>query len=69
MTRCQKCNSLNVTQGETFYFAEQLEEETHYTCNDCGAKFEKYSDVTDPELRRDLRNQAEIAQEERGGVA
>ena len=65
MTRCQKCNSLNVKRGETFFILEQLEEKTHYSCNDCGASFEKYADITDPEVRRDLRNQAEIAAYER----
>ncbi|MEG3923093.1 hypothetical protein QUA07_28860 [Microcoleus sp. T3_A4] len=66
MIRCEKCNSLNVKRGETFFILEQLEEKTHCRCNDCGASFEKYSDITDPEVRHDLRNQLEIQQEERG---
>jgi hypothetical protein len=65
MTRCPDCNSPNIKEGVGYYIPEALEEVTRCTCNDCGAKFESYSDVTDPDERRDLRNQAEMRAEER----
>ena len=50
----------------SYYLPEALEQAARCTCNDCGATFESYSDVTDPDERRDLRNYAEMQREERG---
>jgi hypothetical protein len=65
MTRCPDCNSPNIDKGVTYDIPEALEQATRCTCNDCGATFESYSDVTDREERRDLQSQAEIQQYER----
>jgi DNA-directed RNA polymerase subunit RPC12/RpoP len=66
MIRCPDCNSPNIFQGVGYYIPESLEQATRCTCNDCGATFESYSDITDPDERRDLRNYAEMQREERG---
>ena len=65
MIRCPDCNSPNIQEGVSYYIPEALEEVTHCTCKNCGATFEKYSDITDPDERRDVRNQAEVAAYER----
>ncbi|MEG4396718.1 hypothetical protein [Microcoleus sp. BROC3] len=65
MIRCPGCNSPNTSKGLTYYIPENLEEATRCRCIDCGATFENYADITDPDERRDVRNQAKMQAEER----